>query len=219
MPVSFERIAIGAEYDRPTLAALWGYQSFHAIGRGVITPAGQDVIVLFITRNQQPALPQYDNYFNGELLWMDGENGHGSDQRLANSPGNDHVHLFYRERDHTDFRYCGEVTLVEAFLRTDDQPSRFVFTARPASIAEADQKVDDFEPQPEGRAILRLHVVYERNRENRDRAIELHGRHCNVCGFDFDGKYGADFEGATSKCTIGGRLPRSGARRSIRRPI
>lgn len=201
MPVTLDSLVIGNEYDRPELARLWGYETFHALGRGVVTPRGQDIIVLFITLNQQPALPQYENRFDGELLWIDGEEGHRADSRLAESRNSDHVYLFYREKDHTPFRYSGEVWLVEAFLTVGAQPSRFVFTTRSYLPEEADRTLaamqvqDDDEPSAfdtEGQRKLRLHIVYERSRKNRSRAIKIHGCRCQVCDFDFDATYGPD---------------------------
>lgn len=41
MPVSFDEINIGEDFDRPNLAELWGYESWQAIGRGIVTPAGK----------------------------------------------------------------------------------------------------------------------------------------------------------------------------------
>ena len=116
MLIDFASLKLGRDYDRPELAQLWGYKSFHALGRGVFTPAGHNAIVLFITEQQQPALPQYQNSFDGEFLWMDGEDGHKSDNRLANSLNRDTVRLFHRKRDHSLFRYFGEVSLIESFL-------------------------------------------------------------------------------------------------------
>jgi hypothetical protein len=204
VPIDFASLVVNGEYDRPALARLWGYESFHAIGRGVVTPAGQNLIALFITRDHQPALPQYDNHFDGELLWMDGETGHGTDRRLADSRAQDEVHLLYREQDHMPFRYCGEVALVEAFLSENARPSRFIFTARPRLITEAEIardeltsiSADDVVPQPEGQSHLRTHVVYERSRKNRQEALRIHGHRCHVCGFDFDSTYGADLADA-----------------------
>ncbi len=199
MPVDFLNITPGKEYDRPELAELWGYKAFNAFGRGVFTPKDQNVIVLFITEKQQPALPQYDNLFNGDILWMDGEEGHRSDRRLAHSSASDHVHLFYRTKSHSLFQYCGELTIIESFLASGSTPSRFVFTIRPQLIIEAERAVEsqiadtaDFFPEAEGKRLLRLHVVYERSKLNREMAINIHGTKCLVCGFDYDKTYGAD---------------------------
>ena len=35
------------EYDQKTLAALWGYKSYDAIRRGIVTPANSNIIILF----------------------------------------------------------------------------------------------------------------------------------------------------------------------------
>ena len=62
MPVSFEAIRVGTEYERPFLANLWGYQGHQAIARGVVTPADSHVIVLFVTHEKQASLTQYTDY-------------------------------------------------------------------------------------------------------------------------------------------------------------
>ncbi len=127
MPVSFERIQVGKAYDRPTLAALWGYKTWSAIGRGVVTPARENVIVLFITKEKQDALPQYVDVLDGDILKIDGEDRHGSDERLVSAARNgDEVHLFYRDRHHLPFTYEGLVVL-ESHERRSKEPSRFVF--------------------------------------------------------------------------------------------
>ncbi len=41
-------------------------------------------------------------------------------------------------------------------------------------------------PDAEGRERIGRHRWYERSTRNRERAIELHGTACKVCGFDFD---------------------------------
>jgi hypothetical protein len=93
MAVHCDTLLLGQTYSRPELAALWGYRDWHAVGRGVVTPRGQDVVVLFITKEKQAALEQYADEFDGELLRMEGEVGHATDQRLAQSPGGDRVYL------------------------------------------------------------------------------------------------------------------------------
>lgn len=55
MPVSFKALQTGQSYDRPKLARMWGYRSFNAISRGVVTPAQTKYIVLFATKEKQEA--------------------------------------------------------------------------------------------------------------------------------------------------------------------
>jgi hypothetical protein len=127
MPVSFERIQVGEAYDRPSLAALWGYKTWAAIGKGVVTPAKENVLVLFITKEKQEALPQYRDVLEGNILHIDGEDGHRNDDPLIHAKQNgDEVHLFYREGHHSPFICKGEVVL-QSHERRSKEPSHFVF--------------------------------------------------------------------------------------------
>ena len=38
MLITFTEVEVGVAYSRQKLAELWGYTSFHAIARGVVTP-------------------------------------------------------------------------------------------------------------------------------------------------------------------------------------
>lgn len=125
MLVQFDSISKGSEWDRNKLANLWGYQSFHALARGVFTPAGQRLIVLFVTEQKQESLTQYDDRLVGKVLHWEGEDGHQNDLRIAHAgEKGDEIHVFYRERHHEPFRYLGEVRVKEATLLTS-QPSQF----------------------------------------------------------------------------------------------
>jgi len=63
MPVNFKSLEFGKSYERPFLAKLWGYQSFHAISKGVVTPAGTKYIIFFVTKEKQEALTQYNRLY------------------------------------------------------------------------------------------------------------------------------------------------------------
>lgn len=192
----FAQLLIGKQYDRKQLSALWGYEDFHAIGRGIFTPSNQNRIILFVTEKQQPSLTQYDNRFDGEFLWMDGEEGHRNDGRLADSLQSDEVHLFYRSQNRLPFTYYGQVFLVESEIKKDS-PSRFLFSVSEELPKQVDWVIDDYNPEnfdgeKEGLKKLRIHVTYERSKKNRDAAIEIHGTICKACGFDFNAFYGQD---------------------------
>jgi hypothetical protein len=120
------------------LAAAWGYESHHAISRGVVTPQGEKVIILFVTRIKQESLTQYKDYLSGGLLFWEGQEKHGTDDRVigAEKAGDD-VHLFYREIHHTPFEYMGRVFLLNA-VRREDAPSQFVFRLEHDQTAEDD---------------------------------------------------------------------------------
>jgi len=127
MAVNFKALEIGQSYDRPFLAKLWGYQSYHAIAKGVVTPSNTNFIILFVTKEKQQALPQYNDFIDGNLLFWEGEDKHSTDQRIIDSLNNqDEIHLFYRDTHHTHFIYFGIIHLLEHQLR-ENSPSEFIF--------------------------------------------------------------------------------------------
>ena len=69
MPVCLDSLVIGQKYERSYLAKLWGYESYHAISRGVVTPIGTNLIILFVTKNKQQSLTQYRDCIEGDLLY------------------------------------------------------------------------------------------------------------------------------------------------------
>jgi hypothetical protein len=120
-------LTIGVKYTRPDLAARWGYDSHHAISRGVVTPRGEKVIILFVTWLKQESLTQYRDFLSGDLLFWEGQEKHGTDDRVIEAQkAGDQVHLFYREIHHCPFEYKGRIILLNVLRRTD-APSQFVF--------------------------------------------------------------------------------------------
>lgn len=120
-------LEVGKSYDRKVLSRLWGLAGFQAIGRGVFTPKGEGQIFLFVTRERLGWMTPYENFLDGDLLFWDGEKGHGSDDRIANASKNgEEIHLFYRDHRPTPFTYHGKVVLVRC-SRFTDRPSEFVF--------------------------------------------------------------------------------------------
>lgn len=127
MPVSFTQITVGHSYSRNELAKLWGYASMHAIARGVVTPKDDNKIILFVTREKQTSAEQYEDELSGNELRWEGPNDHfAEDRMIAASEARDELHLFYRERHHTDFVYRGQLEVI-SHERHTDRPSRFVF--------------------------------------------------------------------------------------------
>ena len=128
MPVSFDILTIGQEYTRPELAKLWGYAGYEAISRGAVTPRNTPYIILFITREKQEFLTQYDDQLVNGILEMEGETNHTADNRIIDAVvRNDEIHLFYRARHHSPFVYYGLIHLI-AHERHTDTPSRFRFS-------------------------------------------------------------------------------------------
>ncbi len=143
-------LILNQTYTRPELARLWGLGGIQGINRGVYTPAKQRVIFIFVTRIKQKCLTHYNDYLYGDLLFWEGENGHGTDERIAAaSSKGEEIHLFYRERHHSDFIYQGKVILAH-WNKRNDAPSEFVFKVASLNItdsylqqqAAADIKVD-----------------------------------------------------------------------------
>ena len=127
MQISFSHLEFGQSYERPFLAKLWGYQSFHAISKGVVTPINTKYIIFFVTKAKQQTSTQYNDYIDGNMLFWEGEEKHSSDKRIVEANKNqDEIHLFYRDTHHSPFIYFGRVSLTDFQLRAD-VPSEFVF--------------------------------------------------------------------------------------------
>jgi 5-methylcytosine-specific restriction enzyme A len=202
MAFDMEKLIIGNSYTRDTLAEKWGYKSRQAISRGIVTPANEDKIMLFVTKIKQKSDTQYNDYFiEKDLLHIEGETSHFNDNRLINAEvNNDSIYLFYRSIHHTPFVYYGEVYLADWKI-FKEKPSIFIFSpikslALSAGINSTEQQKtgsnEGFIADPEGEKISKTHVTYERSIKNRAKAIEIHGTVCKVCGFDFDKFYGAE---------------------------
>jgi hypothetical protein len=128
MPISFAKIAKGSTYSRQTLAELWGYTSFHAIARGVVTPRGDNKIILFVTEEKQASAEQYADRLSGETLEWEGPTDHFAEDRMLNAETmGDEIHLFHRVRHHSDFTYCGRIKVAGHTLHSA-RPSHFTFT-------------------------------------------------------------------------------------------
>src|SRR5688500_6411945 len=95
-------LELGKLYARTELYPLWGYAGVEAISRGVITPRRSKYIILFVTRQKQQSLTQYQDFISGDYLHWEGEKAHGSDSRVARAAEHgDEIHLFYRDIHHT----------------------------------------------------------------------------------------------------------------------
>lgn len=198
--VTVNSLVLGEAYSRAHLARIWGYQGHQALARGVITPVGQRVIVLFITKIKQTGYIQYENRFEGDMLHMEGERGDTpTNARLKNaSAAGDRIYLFYRERHHSDFIFYGEARIKD-IAETPDRIHFSLRTQRSDAIAsnalateEETHGIIPHIPDEEGRRRLAQHVAYERSRANRAEAIRLHGAKCAACGFDFNAFYGSE---------------------------
>jgi uncharacterized protein DUF3427 len=127
MPISFAKIKVGSEYSRHELARLWGYKAYQALARGVVTPRSDNKIVLFITEEKQESAEQYKDSLKGSILEWEGPNDHFAEQRMVSAArSGEEIHVFYRDRHHTEFRYIGQAKVKSTTLRIGT-PSSFTF--------------------------------------------------------------------------------------------
>lgn len=131
MKITFDNMCIGDVYTQKELASIWQYKSYDAIRRGIVTPAGQNLIILFVTEKKASYATQYKDQLVGNKLYLQGENKHGNDNRLYKNLKEkiDDIHLFYRAVHHTAFTYMGEVEIINADIKSD-MPSEFCFKTR-----------------------------------------------------------------------------------------
>lgn len=127
MVASFEQIKLGSTYTRDELAQQWGYSHRSVIERGVVTPSGDNKIILFVTEQKRSYQPQYSDRLADGILEWEGPKEHGSEDRMVDAKANgDEIHLFHRQRHDEDFTYCGRMETVSHDRHTD-RPSRFTF--------------------------------------------------------------------------------------------
>ncbi len=127
MKVSFSEISVGSKWTRQKLADLWNYAAYQAIARGVVTPAGDNKIILFVSEEKPEDFTQYENGLHGKTLIWEGEKGHGSDARIANAAkSGDGIYVFHRHRHRDLFTYLGIVRVVK-FEHQTTVPSKAVF--------------------------------------------------------------------------------------------
>lgn len=160
--LDFSDIQIGRKYDRPWLAAKWGFRSYEAISRGVFCPRGGGQIILFVTRIKQETFEQFNDYISGEYLFWEGESKHGNDDRIVNATTKaEQIHLFYREIHHSHFEYKGLIELAESIL-LEDAPSKFVFRLFHDQSARDDLLMHQTEinvlPETERESVIRARI-------------------------------------------------------------
>ena len=128
--VSFAGLRTGHQYTIHQLAKHWGYADYHALARGVVTPRGQNVIILFMTEDKERWAKgaQYtgDSTFGSYVIY-DGPEDHFAEERMIHhETTGDQIHLFHRTRAGEPYTYMGELRFVDA-EKHRARPTRFTF--------------------------------------------------------------------------------------------
>ena len=56
MTIRFDILKTGTLYDRNSLASMWGYKGWQAFSRGVFAPKNTNMLILFVTKENQDSL-------------------------------------------------------------------------------------------------------------------------------------------------------------------
>lgn len=173
-------LTIGQKYDRPTLAKLWGYQSYNAISRGVFSPKGMNILLFFVTKEKQETFTQYEDHIDSDILFWEGEKGHGSDKRIVER--RDQIHVFFRERHHSEFIYEGQAML-NSYSLYSEKPSKFTFRLIDKKI-EVEEIVAEIKSEYGFSVTEREAIIKSRIGQGfyRNKSIELWNS-CSVTGF------------------------------------
>ena len=170
-------------YTRKQIAARWGYDGEEAIWRGVVTPRGTQQIWLFVTREKQTSLTQYnDSIYDNVLLW-ESEKRHGNDQRIVNTLATgEKMFLFFRSKHHQEFIYFGRIRLLNYKLNAE-RPSHFAFEIE-ALTPQSENRTDTtapsavIDPGPTDRIALRKERVGQT--KWRHQLLQLWDQTCSV---------------------------------------
>ena len=172
-------------YTRRQIAKSLGYRGEAAIWRGVVTPRNTKQIYLFVTREKQKSLTQYnDSIYDNVLLW-EGERKHKADQRIVNAQtAGEEIYLFFRTKHHQEFIYFGRVRLLSYELKTK-VPSQFALEIEALSPysedrtdAETSPVVSDANIDTTERTTLRIERVG--HDKWRRKLLQLWDQSCSV---------------------------------------
>lgn len=141
-------LIVGERYSRNELAEMWGYQGRQPISRGVVTPAGQNLIILFVTQEKQAGMTDYQDRLEGQVLHWEAD---GIPRNVLRVTRNlrireDEIHLFFRDTRREDFIYCGELNVVSADPTTTY--GTFVLALDPDSAEKVDAARPEERPTP-----------------------------------------------------------------------
>lgn len=106
--VRFDGMTIGSEWRRSQLAELWGYGDVHALRNTLIAPRGQDMLILFMTGGDDPAVQPSGASDMHSVHWKEAL-PRPTVRRLTRAQKEETpVHLFRRTHTGTAFTYLGK---------------------------------------------------------------------------------------------------------------
>lgn len=132
MGISFKDVHVGVAYSRHRLAKLWGYRGYQALARGLVTPANDNKLILYITegKRQQQTPQKYSNHFDGRTLEMEGPDDHFAEDRMLSARiAGEEIHLFHRMMHRDDFTYYGQLRLIASRIHKS-RPSVFTLEVK-----------------------------------------------------------------------------------------
>jgi 5-methylcytosine-specific restriction protein A len=134
----------------------------------------------------------YNNYFEGNLLYWEAKNNTNIYQsqikQMLNPVG--YIFIFYRYDNTKPFTFAGTAL---PFSHKNTTPVQIVWQIM-NGFTDFSGKKDEINNinklLTEGSTIERLINIFERNPVARKHCIEKHGCICKICGFNFELKYG-----------------------------
>lgn len=180
--LDFSNIFIGKEYSRPQLSIIWGYRTYNAISRGVVTPKGGEQIILFVTKEKQKHSIQYVDHIIEDILFWEGEEMHRSDKRIMLN--NDSIHLFFRQKHNTSFIYKG-LLFLRTFKLNKNEPSKFSFSINEINLVD-DHIIDRIEKDSNIILTEKTSIILSRVGQGsyRQGVIQL-WKKCCLTGFEY----------------------------------
>lgn len=194
MPVVY--FELGETYTRDQISIMLATKDAN-IRNGVFKPKGKDFLILFVTEEKTKDRTPYRDRLEGMTLTWEGQSSGRTDKWIIEHEalGLD-LFLFYRknrrERDDYSFVYLGRVSYLE---HTGSHPTQF--RLKLTELEGTSNPLEDRERVSsaimmgrEGERLESLVKTYQRNRYLRQKAIEIKGARCGVCGFSFPDVYG-----------------------------
>lgn len=167
------------------------------LNTGVFRSKFDNSVWLFITEKKSKDLTQYTDLLDGNNLTWDGQMSGRSDELIrTHKPNNLDLLVFYRKekRQFDDYSFVYEGPF-EYVSDRGSGPTHFTFKRVVVLEQIVASDLDSLKLEEgiiglEGGQIKVYGTRYERDKKLRAKAIQLRGRNCEACGFNFEQMYG-----------------------------